>query len=130
MADFFDRLTNGNVPHVKIVLAAVIVALAAYQLVLMAIGSWRAHRASGDTIVALVLFVAAVCISYYGFEGEEDGATVHVVAAVAALALVAVKVTLVRTGRAGRALPYVGTSLFTALVVTFASAAALYWGES
>lgn len=143
MADFFERLTNGNVPHVKIVLAFVILALAVYQLVLIAVAygrarppfldagpAGRAHRASGDTIAFLILFVAAVCIAYYGLEGEEDGATLHVVAAIAVLAILAVKVLVVRIGGAlGRLLPLLGLSLFVALALTVGSAAALYWGS-
>ena len=143
MTEFFEKLMDGNVPHVKIVLGAVIVALAVYQLALISVAygkvrppflgggpAGRAHRASGDTIAGLVLFVAAACLGYYGTEGEEDGATLHVVAAIGALALLALKVVVVRWWHAaGRWLPVIGSGLFAALVTTFVSAAVIYWGE-
>lgn len=79
MEDFVDGLARGNVAQVKTVLASIVLLLAAYQVTLMAVcyGKLRltflkpkaasfAHRAVGDTIVAITLLVA--CITY--FEGE------------------------------------------------------------
>jgi len=71
-----DTLTRGNPTEVKTVLASVALALAVYQLVLIAVAygkvrpgflaaapAGRAHRAVGDTIVVLVVITAFACIS-------------------------------------------------------------------
>ena len=61
MEDFVENLTRGNPGSVKTVLASVVLALAAYQLILAAIGyrklpvidakpAFFTHRASGDMI--------------------------------------------------------------------------------
>ena len=73
MEDLIENLTRGNVTEVKVVLASVVLALAAYQLVLAAVSygkvrprflesgpaTW-AHRVSGDTILVLAVLVAVV----------------------------------------------------------------------
>jgi hypothetical protein len=88
--DLVEGITRGNPTEVKVVLASVVLALACYQLVLIAVGyrklrpsflqprpATRAHRASGDAIVVIVVLVALMCLSYFGLEDDE---TVHVVA--------------------------------------------------
>ena len=70
-----------NVTEVKVVLASIAMALAVYQLALIAVGygklrprflssgpASKAHRASGDAIVVLLVLVAAMCIGYFGFD--------------------------------------------------------------
>ena len=127
MEDFVENLTRGNPGSVKAVLASVILALATYQLILAAIGyrklrlidaapAFLTHRASGDAIVVLFVLVALACLAVVGIE---DDYALHGWAGLAAAAVVAVKVFVVRTGRAGGALPYLGTTLFVLLAVTW-----------
>ena len=72
-------------------LASVALALGVYQLALIAVAygkvrlpfldpppAGRTHRAVGDTIVVLVVVVALICVSYFGFE---DDASLHVASA-------------------------------------------------
>ena len=74
------------------VLATVVTALAVYQLTLIAVAygklrppfldggvAGRAHRTVGDSIVAIAFLVATMCVSFYGFEAEDDS-SLHVVA--------------------------------------------------
>jgi hypothetical protein len=113
MEDFVDGLSRGNVAQVKTVLASVVLVLALYQVGLMAIGYGKVrvpflkpkaasftHRALGDTIVAITLLVAFMCITYFevedGIEHAADDehvrAAVHVVAGALLLAVIALKV--------------------------------------
>ena len=74
MEDLVESITRGNVTQVKVVLASVVVALAVYQVLLMAVGYGKlrlpflrpraasvAHRAAGDTIVFVTVCVAVMC---------------------------------------------------------------------
>jgi hypothetical protein len=141
--DLVDSLTRGNVTAVKVVLASVVLALAAYQLALITVGYGKvqssflasraaaaAHRFAGDAIVVLIVVVAVMCISYFGTSGE-DGSTLHVIAAISLLCVLALKVVVVRWWHgASRLLPLLGTSLFALIALTWASSAYLYlWGE-
>ncbi|HEX2503734.1 MAG TPA: DUF6529 family protein, partial [Miltoncostaeaceae bacterium] len=76
MGDLVETLTRGNVTEVKVILASVALALAAYQLILIAVGYGRvrppfltaraasfAHRAIGDVIATLLVVVAIMCLS-------------------------------------------------------------------
>src|SRR3712207_5793038 len=105
MEGFFEDITGGNVTEVKVVLASVILALACYQVFLMAVGYGKlrprfleagpaslAHRAIGGVIVALTVLVALMCISY--FEIEDEGAT-HAAFAIALLSVLAIKIAVV-----------------------------------
>ena len=143
MESLIDSLTRGNVTATKVVLASIVLALAAYQLALIAVGYGKvrppfltsraasaAHRFAGDAIVVLLVVVAVMCISYFGTEGE-DGSTLHVVAAIALLAVLALKVVVVRWWHgASRLLPLLGTTVFALIGLTWASSAYLYlWGD-
>lgn len=81
MEDLIHNVTGGHVTEVKIVLTSVVTALAGYQVFLMAVGygklrlpflSGRAasftHRAGGDMIVTITLFVGIVCLGYFGID--------------------------------------------------------------
>lgn len=141
MENLVDTLTRGNVAEVKVVLATVALALAAYQLVLIAVAYGKArppflagrpaaaaHRASGDVIVVLLVVVAAMCVSYFGFD---DDRTLHVVAGSALLIVLALKIAVLRWWpRASPLLPFLGTSVFVLLALTWASSAGSYLGES
>jgi hypothetical protein len=141
MEDLVERLARGNVTEVKVMLASIALALATYQLVLIAVcyGKVRvpflasrpaglAHRASGDAIAVIMVVVAVMCLSYFGFE---DDATVHVVAATALLVVLALKVAVLRVFHgASRLLPVLGTSVFVLLAITWVTSAGLYFADN
>lgn len=139
MEDLIESVTRGNPPEVKVVLASVALALAVYQLLLIAVayGKLRppfldggpagsAHRASGDTIAVLLVVVAALCVGYFGF--DDDGAF-HAVTGALLLGVLAVKVMVLRRWHAaGRFLPALGLSVFLLLAATWASSAGSFLG--
>jgi hypothetical protein len=136
---------------VKTVLACVTLALAVYQLVVIAVvyGKLRpgflesraaavAHRTVGDSIALLILLLALMCLSYFevedGIEDARDGesvrAAVHVTAGVALLAVLGAKIVVIRWARGlGRFLPLLGIGVFALLLVTWLTSAAdyLWW---
>jgi hypothetical protein len=129
--DLIENLTRGNPGSVKTVLASVVFALMAYQILLAAIGyrklpvmaarpAFFTHRASGDMLVVLVAIVAVMCVAAFGFD---DDSVAHNLAGFAlAVALVA-KISVVRFfPRAGGLLPYLGMSVFVLLAVTWFTA--------
>ena len=78
MDDLVEQITRGNVSGVKIVLATVVAVLSTYQVALMAVGYGKVrvpflkpkpasftHRALGDMILVITLFVAWMCITYF-----------------------------------------------------------------
>jgi hypothetical protein len=146
--DLVEQLTRGNVSQVKTVLASIVMALAGYQVLLMAVGYGKlrlpflgprpasfAHRAVGDTIVVITLLVAYMCLGYFevsdGIEHARDGetlrATIHVVAGFSLLGVLALKIVVVRWWHAlGRYLPLFGLSVFTLFLVTWITSAGNY----
>jgi hypothetical protein len=141
LEDFLDGLTGGHVTAVKVVLASVVLALACYQLAVIAVAygrvrlgflskgpASRAHRAVGDTTAVVLLVVAAMCVSVYGFEGEDHGegnATLHVITGSALVIVLALKVAVVRWWHGlGRFLPLLGTTVFVLLGITWLTSAA------
>ena len=138
MKDLLELLTQGNAAEVKIVLASVALALAIYQLAVIAVAYGRvrlpflasgvastAHRSVGDTIASIVLVVTVMCLVMFGFDAESDAGEIHVVAATAFLAVLMLKIIVVRSGRGGRALPWLGGSVFVLLGATWASSAGI-----
>jgi len=135
MEELLSGLTQGNPREVKIVLASVVALLAAYQVALMAVGygrlrlpflkprpAARAHRAIGDSIVAVTLTVAIMCIGYFGFE---DDAAVHILLAVALLVVLGFKILVLRRLHGlSHMLPALGISVFLLFWATWLSAAA------
>jgi hypothetical protein len=133
MEGLIEDLTRGNPTEVKVILASVALALAVYQLVLIAVGygklrppflaappATQAHRAVGDSIVVLLVVVAVMCVGYFGF--EEGG--LHVVAAIALLVVLALKILVVRRWHAmNRFLPALGVSVWLLLAVTWLTSA-------
>jgi uncharacterized membrane protein YidH (DUF202 family) len=111
MEDFVDSLTRGNPLEVKTVLASVAFALAAYQLVLAAVGygklrprflgegpAFRTHRASGDTIAVLLVIVGAMCLAVAGEDHGDDDAAFHAITGgllLCVLAIVAIAIVVV-----------------------------------
>jgi hypothetical protein len=140
MEELVQSLARDNVTEVKVVLASVVGALAIYQLVLIAIGygklrlpflSWgpatRAHRLTGDVIVALTAAVSIACLSVYGF--DEDGGT-HAISGAALAAAIGLKIVTVRyTGGHSRWLAPLGGLIFVLLAITWWTSAAAYLGE-
>lgn len=140
MEEFFETITRGNPTEVKVVLASVALALGCYQLLLIAVGygklrpvflSGRAasfsHRAVGDALVVLMVTVALMCVTLFGFE---DDAGLHVVAGSALIAVLALKVTVVRVSRgSSRLLPPLGLAVFALLALTWATSAGQFLGD-
>ena len=139
MEDLVDTLTRGNPLEVKTVLASVAFALAAYQLVLAAVGlrwvrprvpeaepAFRAHRASGDAILVLLVVVGAMCLAVAGEDHGGEDAAFHAVTGGLLFVVLALKVVVIRWWHAaGRFLPLLGASVFVLLALTwFGSAGA------
>lgn len=141
MEDLIETVTQGNATEVKVLLASVALALAAYQLVLITVGygklrlpflapppAARAHRAVGDTIAALLVVVAVMCVGYFGFE---DDAGLHAVTAIALLATLALKIAVVRWWHGlGRLLPALGISVWLLLALTWLTSAGDFLADS
>lgn len=148
MDDLIEEVTRGNVTEVKVVLASIIVALAVYQVFLMAVGYGKlrlpnlkpkaaslTHRAVGDTLVVLTIIVTWMCVGYFeigdGIEharpGEELRVAIHVVSALALLAVLTLKVIVVRWWHSlGRFLPHFGLTVFSLFVIVWISSAGDY----
>jgi Family of unknown function (DUF6529) len=146
--DFIEDLAQGNVTEVKVVLASIVVVLAVYQILLMAVGYGKihlpfleskaasfTHRSSGDTIVIITMVVAFMCIGYFEIqdgvehadEGEQTRVLIHVVAAFLLLATFVMKIIVVRWWhRMGKFLPLLGISLFVLFFITWATSAGDY----
>lgn len=136
MEELVERLARGNVTEVKVMVTSVALALAGYQLVLISVGygklrprfltagpAAKAHRASGDAIVVLLVVVAVMCLSYFGLE---DGAF-HAVTGALLLAVLALKIVVLRWWPAGgRFLPVLGISVFLLLAATWLSTAGAF----
>jgi hypothetical protein len=131
--DLVNTLTRGNPLEVKTVLASVAFALAAYQLVLAAVGfrwvrprvpeaepAFRAHRASGDAILVLMVVVGAMCLAVAGEHREGEDAAFHAVTGGLLFLVLALKVVVIRWWHAaGRFLPLLGASVFVLLALTW-----------
>lgn len=139
MEGLIDSVTRGNPTEVKVLLASVALALAVYQLVLIAIGygklrppflaaapASRTHRAVGDTIAVLLVVTALMCVGYFGLE---DDASLHVIAAIALLSVLALKIAVIRWWHAlGRFLPALGISVWLLLALTWVTSAGDFLG--
>ncbi|HYI46679.1 MAG TPA: DUF6529 family protein [Actinomycetota bacterium] len=130
MDRLFIELANNRVPEVKVVLSAVVVALAAYQIALIAVGYGKirlpflspssasfTHRTMGDAIVPVALLVAVVCLSYFDEAFEE--AALHGILGVLLFAVLALKIAVLRWWKSlDRFLPLLGSSVFVLFVMT------------
>lgn len=126
-------MTRGNPTEVKVVLASVVAALTLLQVALIAVcyGKLRprflggrtaslAHRAIGDTLVAIIIVVAVLCVVSF----ELDEAALHAVAASLLLGVLATKIAVVRWLPAlHRLLPALGLSIWALIALTFATSA-------
>lgn len=140
MEDLVEELTRGNVAEVKTVLATVVLAVAVYQVVLIAVcygrlrppflagrPAARAHRAIGDTLAALIVLVAVACLAEYGFD---DDAAAHGIAGAALLGALTLKVLVLRAvPRGSRLLPLLGTSVLALIAFTWLTSTGGVLGE-
>lgn len=148
MEDLIETVTGGHVTAVKIVLTSVLLALAIYQAMLMAVGYGKvrppflsaasasvAHRAVGDAILVLVLLVGGFCLFYYGIEDSvRDGApgpdgrvTLHVVASFALVGVLLVKLVVLHVWRGAQGfLPLLGIGVLSLLFITWLSSAGAF----
>lgn len=148
MEDLVEQLAGGHVTAVKIVLTSVIVAVAVYQVLLMAVtyGKIRTpylepdsaattHRTVGDALVALVLFVGLLCLMAYGIEdsvregapGPDARVPLHVAASFALVPVLGLKLLVLhRWHRASRFLPLLGIGVLTLLFVTWLTSAGAF----
>lgn len=140
MEDLIEDLTRGNVTEVKVILASVALALAVYQVLLIAVayGKLRprflaspaasfGHRAVGGTIATLLVVVAVMCLGYFGL----DENTAHIAAAAALLATLAVKILVIhRWHRLGRFLPLLGSMVLVLLALTWITSAGDFLADS
>ncbi|HYG25635.1 MAG TPA: DUF6529 family protein [Caulobacteraceae bacterium] len=138
MQGVIEALSLGYVSEVKVVLASALAALALYQAALMAVGygrvrlsffsaasASRAHRALGDTVVFVAIFVSLLCIGYFGWEAE--AADAHAPVAIALLLVLAAKIAIVRwLPRLSFLLPVLGLTLLALFLATWALVAAPY----
>jgi hypothetical protein len=130
MEDVVETLTRGNPGSVKTVLASVVLALAAYQVILAAIGygklrlmdprpAFFTHRSSGDALVVIAAVVGLMCVAVYGF-----GEALHAAAGVALAVVLGLKILVIRRWHAAsRFLPALGASVFVLLALTWLTAA-------
>jgi hypothetical protein len=139
--DLIETLTRGNATEVKVVLASVALALAVYQLGLIAVGYGKlrlpflaarpaasTHRAVGDTSAVVLVAVAIMCVSYFGLE---DDATLRALSAIALLAVLSLKIAVVRWWHAmGRFLPALGISVWLLLALTWLTSAGAFLADS
>lgn len=148
MHDWVEQLTGGHVTEVKIVLTGIVVALAFYQVFLMAVGygkvklpflqagpASRAHRAIGDSVVSITLLIGLMCLAYFGIEdGVEDaypaqrGRVVwHLIVSFALFGVLALKIIVLRWWHSmGRYLPALGLSVFALFIASWVTSSAAY----
>ena len=148
MEDVIYDVTGGHITEVKIVLTSVVTALAFYQVFLMAVGYGKlrlpfltgraasfTHRATGDMIVTVTLFVGIMCLGYFGIEdgleharpGQTDVVSLHVVFSFLLVGALTVKIIVLRWWhRMGRYLPLLGLSVFALFVLTWLTSAGVY----
>lgn len=146
--ELVDAITFGNVPQVKTVLASVALALACYQVAVIAVGYNKvkvpflkpraasfAHRTVGDVILPITLIVAWMCWTYFevddgiehAMDDETTRAAIHVMAGSALVGLLLLKVVVVRWLKPlQRFLPYLGGTVFALFVVTWVTSAGDY----
>ena len=141
MEDLVDQLSGGHVTEVKIVLTSIVAALAIYQALLMAVGYGKvrlpflnsrnasfAHRALGDTIVVIFLFVSWLCLEYFGIEDDGPGPVgLHMVSGFLLAVVLAFKIAVLKWWHGlSRFLPLLGISVLTLFLITWMTTAGVY----
>jgi hypothetical protein len=148
MHDLIERITNGHVAEVKIVLTSIVAALAFYQVAMMTVGYRKirlpflkpriastAHRTVGDVIAPMTALVGVMCLGYFGMsegidharDGQEGTVLLHVAAGLALVSALAFKIVVVRWWHGlSRLLPYLGVTVLGLFVVTWITSAGAY----
>lgn len=148
MDDWVESITGGHVTEVKIVLTAIVTALAVYQVVLMAVGygklklpflnpspASRAHRAIGDSVVTITLLIGLMCLAYFGIEDGVEHAypsdrtrvVWHIVVTFALFAVLGLKIIVLRWWHSmSKLLPILGLSVFALFVASWLTSSAAY----
>ena len=148
MDDWVESITGGHVTEVKIVLTAIVAALAFYQVFLMAVGYGklklpflharpvsRAHRAIGDTVVCVTLLIGLMCLAYFGIEDgvehaypADQGRVVwHLIVSFALFAVLALKIVVLRWWHSmGKYLPVLGLSVFGLFIASWVTSSPAY----
>ena len=148
MDDWIESITGGHVTEVKIVLTAIVAALAFYQVFLMAVvygklklpflhgkPASRAHRAIGDSVVSITLLVGLMCLGYFGVEdgyehapaGEQDRVLWHIVVTFALFGVLALKIIVLRWWHSmGKYLPLLGLSVLALFIASWVTSSAAY----
>lgn len=148
MEDLVELVTGGHVTATKIVLTAVVTALAVYQALLAVVVYGRArlpflssssaavtHRTVGDVIVALVLLVGFMCLVVHGFEdsvragapGPDGRAGWHSALSTALVVVLALKLAVLHIWRSlGRLLPVLGVGVLTLMIATWLTSAGAF----
>lgn len=148
MDDWVESITGGHVTEVKIVLTAIVAALAFYQVFLMAVvygklklpflhgrPASRAHRAIGDGVVSITLLVGLMCLAYFGVQDgvehaypEDQGRVVwHLIVSFALVAVLGLKIIVLRWWHSmGKFLPLLGLSVFALFIATWLTSSAAY----
>jgi hypothetical protein len=94
--------------------------------------SWlgEGHRLSGTLAFLFTLPVAYHCLWALGFQTDDTRSLVHSAAGCLFYGLFATKVLSVRSkSMPGWALPVIGTSVFTALALLWATSSVWFWSE-
>ncbi len=148
MDDWVESITGGHVTEVKIVLTAIVTALAFYQVFLMAVGygklklpflhptpASRSHRAIGDSVVSITLLIGLMCLAYFGIEDGIEHAYAsdrtrvvwHVIVSFALFAVLAFKIVVLRWWHSmGRYLPVLGLSVFALFIASWLTSSGAY----
>lgn len=148
MDDWVESITGGHVTEVKIVLTAIVGALAVYQVVLMAVGygklrlpflkpspASRAHRAIGDTVVSITLLIGLMCLAYFGIEDGVEHAypshqtrvVWHIIVTFALFGALGLKIVVLRWWHSmSRFLPALGLSVFALFIASWVTSSAAY----
>lgn len=148
MDDWVESITGGHVTEVKIVLTAIVAALAFYQVFLMAVvygklklpflhgrPASRAHRAIGDTAVSITLLIGLMCLAYFGIEDgvehaypADQGRVVwHIIVTFALFAVLTLKIIVLRWWHSmGKYLPVLGLSVLALFVASWVTSSSAY----
>ncbi len=148
MDDWVETITGGHVTEVKVVLTAIVAALAFYQVFLMAVGygklklpflhprpASRSHRAIGDTVVTITLLIGLMCLAYFGIEDgvehaypSHQGRVVwHIIVTFALFGVLALKIIVLRWWHSmGKYLPVLGLSVLALFIASWVTSSSAY----
>ena len=148
MDDWIESITGGHVTEVKIVLTAIVAALAFYQVFLMAVGygklklpflqprpASRSHRAIGDTVVSITLLIGLMCLGYFGisdgvvhaYTSHQGRVVWHIIVTFALFGVLALKIIVLRWWHSmGKYLPVLGLSVLALFIASWVTSSSAY----